>query len=173
MCLLKSGLLSGLEEILGDLTGHRLPTAVRVEQSLCLGNLYQVHWGEGQHTEVRMDGRRQADGRLVPEGGTGNGAAPVEEAQDGELLPEASKITGESCLVSVLAWKSVMPSREPSSSTGTCFSTSRALSLSPLLAKAPRCLSSVTKKQSKTMSVGCHRLSAVGGAVGGSAGKVK
>jgi hypothetical protein len=82
MCFLKSGLLSGLEEILGDLAGHCLPAAVSMEQRLCLGNLYQVHWGEGQHTEVMLDGQRQTGGG----GGqawvdrTGNGAVPVEEA---------------------------------------------------------------------------------------------
>lgn len=74
MYFLKSSLLSGLEEILGDLTGHLLPAAVSMEQSFCLGNLYRVHWGERQHTEVTLDGRHVWVDR------TGNGAIPVEEA---------------------------------------------------------------------------------------------
>lgn len=42
-CCLNSGLLTGLEIVAGDLTGHLLPTAVSMEQGLSMGNLYQVH----------------------------------------------------------------------------------------------------------------------------------
>lgn len=43
-CCPHSGLLSGLGEIAGDLTGHLCLAAVSVEQGLCVGNLYQIHW---------------------------------------------------------------------------------------------------------------------------------
>lgn len=54
-------------------------------------------------------------------------------------------------------------SREPSSSTGTCFSTREALALSSLLARAPRCPPSFARKQSRTTSTARHCVSAVWG----------